>query len=325
MKKSILLLAAAVGLAATACKNFEKGEGGLEYKYLKQGDGEKAKEGDILAFNFVVSTDRDSTLANSYDMGLPQVQPVMPDSLLQNAYPGDPNTILRMLGEGDSAIFRINLDTMAARTGQPKPEFADKYIQYTIKVEKLFRKGNLTDSALYAQVNEYFETEIEKIKNAEAGKIEGYVKKNKLEPKKTASGLQYVITKEGTGPVPAVGDTVVLNYTGALTTGKIFDTNDAEKAKKNEIHNPMRTYEPIRVAVGKDPVIAGWTEALQLLNKGTKATLLIPSAIGYGERGSMGAIPPYAPLVFEVEVLDIIPGPKDEVAPAEEANANNPG
>lgn len=322
MKKSILLLAAAVGLATTACKNFEKGEGGLEYKYLKQGDGEKAQEGDILAFNFVVSTDRDSTLANSYDMGLPQVQPVMADSLLHNAYPGDPNTILRMLGEGDSAIFRINLDTMATRTGQPKPEFADKYIQYTIKVEKLFRKGDLTDSVLYEQVNQYFEAEIEKIKGAEEGKIAGYVKKNKLEPKKTDSGLQYVVTEEGTGAVPALGDTVVINYIGTLTTGKVFDTNEEEKAKKSDTHNPMRTYEPIRVAVGKDPVIAGWTEALQLLNKGSKATLLIPSTLGYGERGSMGTIPPYAPLVFEIEVLDIIPGPKEE-APAEDANATN--
>lgn len=322
MKKSILLLAAAVGLATTACQSFKKGEGGLEYKYLKEGDGEKAQEGDILAFNFVVETDRDSLLANSYDMGLPQVQPVMADSLLQNAYAGDPNTILRMLGEGDSAIFRINLDTMAARTGQPKPEFANKYIQYTIKVEKLFRKGDLSDSLLHDQVNKYFEEEIEKIKNAEEGKIAGYIEKNKLEPKKTASGLQYIVKEEGTGPTPAVGDTVVLNYSGALTSGKVFDTNDPEAAKKADIHNPMRTYEPIRIAVGQDPVIAGWTEGLQLLNKGSKAVLIIPSTIGYGERGSMGAIPPYAPLIFDVEVIDIIAGPAEGETPTDEAAEN---
>ncbi|MFD2597552.1 FKBP-type peptidyl-prolyl cis-trans isomerase [Sphingobacterium corticis] len=316
MKKSILFLTAVAALAMTACQSFKKGDGGLEYKFIEEGSGEKATTGDVLAFNLIVATDRDSILANTYDLGLPQAQPVMPDSMLQGAYPGDPNSILRMLGEGDSAVFRINLDTMAARTGQPKPEFADKYIQFTFKVEKLFKKGDLADSVLFEQVNKYFEGEIEKIKNAEEGKINAYIQKNKLQPKKTASGLQYVIKEEGAGKLAAIGDTVVLNYTGSLAANdKMFDTNNPEVAKKNDIHSPMRTYEPIRVRVGKDPVIAGWTEGLQLLKKGSKATWIIPSSIGYGQQGSMGQIPQYAPLVFEVEVLDIIAGPKEEEAP----------
>lgn len=314
MKKSILFLAAA-GLMAS-CQNFQKGEGGLEYRYVKEGSGEKAQAGDVLAFNLIVASDRDSILANTYEMGLPQAQPVPADSMLQNSYPGDPNSILKMLGEGDSAIFRINLDTMAARTGQPKPEFADKYIQFTFKVEKLFKKGSLTDSAIYAQVNSYFDGEIEKLKTSEETKISKYVEKNKLQPKKTASGLQYVIKEEGSGNTPATGDTVVLNYTGALAaTDKIFDTNNVDLAKKNNLHNPMRTYEPMKVAVGETPVIAGWTEGLKLLNKGTKATLIIPSTIGYGQQGSMGGIPPYAPLVFDLEILDIVkPTAKDSVS-----------
>ncbi len=325
MKKSILFLTAVAALAMSSCQSFKKGEGGLEYKFIKEGSGEKATTGDVLAFNLIVETDRDSVLANTYDMGLPQAQPIMPDSTLQGSYPGDPNSILRMLGEGDSAVFRINLDTMAARTGQPKPEFADKYLQFTFKVEKVFKKGDLADSVLFEQVNQYFEGEIEKIKNAEEGKINSYIQKNKLEPKKTASGLQYIIKEEGAGKLAALGDTVVLNYTGSLAANsKIFDTNDTELAKKNKIHNPMRTYEPIRIRVGKDPVIQGWTEGLQLLKKGSKATFIIPSNLGYGQQGSMGAIPQYAPLVFEVEVLDIIAGPKEEEADAPEMPAMTP-
>src|SRR5690606_27292785 len=127
----------------------------------------------------------------------------------------------------------LNLDTMAAKTGQPKPEIGDKYVTFHIKVRKHFKKGELTDSALYAEVDNYFKGELENLKNAEEGKITSYVSSNKLEPKKTDSGLQYIISEEGSGDKPAIGDTVVVNYTGKLTNGTIFDTNNEELAKKN--------------------------------------------------------------------------------------------
>ncbi|MEI5985719.1 MULTISPECIES: FKBP-type peptidyl-prolyl cis-trans isomerase [Sphingobacterium] len=317
MKKSIVVLTALAGLFFASCQNFKKGEGGLEYKYIKDGGAEKAVGGDILALDMIVETDRDSLLGSTYDLGMSQIAPIYPDSLMQGGYPGDNNTMLKMLGEGDSAVFRLNLDTMAARTGQPKPDIADKYIQFTVKVKKHFKKGNLTDSALFEQVNKFYLAETENLKKAEQGKITSYVEKNKLTPKKTASGLQYVIKAEGSGNSPVVGDTVVLNYTGSLTTGKMFDTNNPETAKKEKIHQPMRPYEPLRVRIGHTPVIPGWTEGLQLLKKGSKATFIIPSSLGYGERAQGNMIPAYAPLVFDVDVLEIIPGPKEEPTPAQ--------
>ena len=312
MKKSILVLTALAGLMLASCQSFKKGDGGLEYKFFEDKGGDKAVGGDVLAMDIVVKTDRDSLLASTYDLGLPQIAPVIPDSLVQGGYPGDNNTILKMLGEGDSATFKLDLDTMAARTGQPKPDFADKYIQFTIKVKKLFKKGNLTDSVLFEQVNKYYLAEMEGLKKSEEAKIAKYVEKNKLQPKKTATGLQYVIKEEGTGTNPVVGDTVVINYTGGLTNDKIFDTSLQAVAQKEKIFHPMKQYEPLRVRVGHTPVIPGWTEGLQLLKKGGKATLIIPSSLGYGERQQSNLIPPYAPLVFDVEVIDIIPGPKGD-------------
>lgn len=314
MKKSILFLSAAVGLlATTSCQNFQKGEGGLEYNIVKDAGAEKAQSGDLLSVDMIVTSDRkDSLLQSTYEIGLPQIVNIAPDTI-PGLYAGDYNSMFKLLGEGDSAIFRLNLDTMAAKTGQPKPEFADHYATFKVKVRKHFKKGDLTDSAMYAQVDEYFKGEIESLKAAEEGKLANYISKNKLEPEKTASGLQYILKEEGAGDKPVVGDTVVVNYTGTLVTGKIFDTNDEELAKKNNTFNPMRQYEPIRFRVGHDPVIQGWTEGLQLLNKGSKATLLVPSSIGYGERGG-GTIPPYAPLIFDVELVDIIPGPQDTSA-----------
>jgi len=320
MKKSILFLSTAVCLLATAsCQSFQKGEGGLEYKIVKDAGAEKAVAGDLLSVDMIVTSDRnDSLLQSTYDIGLPQIINIAPDSI-PGLYPGDYNSMFKMLGEGDSAIFRLNVDTMSAKTGQPKPEFSDKYAEFKIKVRKHFKRGDLTDSALYAQIDEYFKAEIDNLKGAEEGKMANYIAKNKLDPKTTDSGLKYVVKEEGSGTKPAVGDTVVVNYTGSLVTGKVFDTNDAELARKNNKFNPMRQYEPLRFRVGHDPVIQGWTEGLQLLNKGSKATLLVPSNIGYGERGG-GEIPPYAPLVFDVELVDIIPGPKD--VPADSTAVN---
>ncbi|MGO3265980.1 MAG: FKBP-type peptidyl-prolyl cis-trans isomerase [Sphingobacteriaceae bacterium] len=312
MKKSIFVLTAVAGLMLASCQNFKKGEGGLEYKFFKDNGQEKAVGGDVLAMDIVVKTDRDSLLANTYDLGLPQIAPIIPDSMMQGGYPGDNNTILKMLGEGDSAVFKLNLDTMAARTGQPKPDIADNYIQFTIKVRKHFKKGDMTDSVLFEEVNKYYLAQMEGLKTAEEGKIASFVEKEKLQPQKTESGLQYVIEEEGSGDNPVIGDTVVINYTGRLTNDKVFDTNDSTVAKESDKFNPMRPYEPLRVRVGHTPVIAGWTEGLQLLNKGAKAKFIIPSSLGYGEKQQQNEIPPYAPLVFDVEVIDIIAGPTEE-------------
>ncbi|SFT14743.1 FKBP-type peptidyl-prolyl cis-trans isomerase [Sphingobacterium wenxiniae] len=315
MKKSILFLSAAATLLATAaCQNFKKGPGGLEYNIAKDAGAEKAEAGDFLVAHIEVYTDRkDSLLSSTYDFGIPQPINVVGDSI-PGTYPGDHNTVLRMLGEGDSAVFRINLDTMAAKTGQPKPEIADKYFTFKVKVQKHIKKGQLTDSALFAQINTYMEEQVNSLKNAEESKLAKYVADKKLEPKKTASGLQYVVKEEGKGNKPVVGDTVVVNYVGSLVSGKIFDTNNVELAKKESLFNPMRQYEPLRFRIGHDPVIQGWTEGMQLINKGGKATLLVPSNLGYGERGGGRDIPPYAPLVFEVELVDIIPGPAADTA-----------
>jgi len=313
MKKSILLFTAAAGLLfTTACQQFKKGDGGLEYKIVKDAGAEKAVAGDLMAVDLIVSSDRkDSVLQTTYDAGLPQIVQIAPDSI-PGLYPGDYNSMFKFLGEGDSAIFRLNLDTMAARMSQPKPEFADKYVTFNVKVRKIFKKGDLTDSLFYDQVNKYFEAEVEGLKKAEESKLANYIKSNKLEPTKTASGLQYIIKEEGKGAKPVIGDTVLVNYKGFIAnTGKVFDTNIVEEAKKEKVYNAQRPYEPFRFSVGNDPVIRAWTEGIQLFNKGTKATLIVPSALGYGDRGDgRGAIGPFAPLVFEIELIDVIPGPK---------------
>src|SRR5690606_32524507 len=137
MKKSILFLSAAVGLlATTSCQNFKKGDGGLEYNIVKDAGAEKAQPGDLLSVDMIVTSDRkDSLLQSTYDIGLPQIVNIAPDSI-PGVYDGHYNSVFKMLGEGDSAIFRLNLDTVAAKNGQPKPEFAVKSATIKVKVRR---------------------------------------------------------------------------------------------------------------------------------------------------------------------------------------------
>lgn len=105
----------------------------------------------------------------------------------------------------------------------------------------------------------------------------------------TASGLQYEVLVEGSGPKPSATSTVTVHYKGTLTDGKVFDSS----------------YDRGRPAsFPLNRVIKGWTEGLQLMNKGAKYRLTIPPDLGYGAAGAPGAIPPNATLVFEVELLD---------------------
>lgn len=105
------------------------------------------------------------------------------------------------------------------------------------------------------------------------------------------SGLQYQILTEGTGATPSAADQVECHYHGTMLNGQVFDSS-------------VERGEPAVFGVGQ--VIAGWVEALQLMKEGSKWRLFIPSQLAYGERGAGEAIPPFATLIFDVELLKVI-------------------
>ena len=104
------------------------------------------------------------------------------------------------------------------------------------------------------------------------------------------SGLQYEVLQEGSGPKPDGAARVTVHYEGRLTDGKVFDSS----YKRNQ-----------PATFGVRQVIAGWTEALQLMPVGSKWRLFSPSELGYGARGAGGSIPPNAALIFDVELLGL--------------------
>lgn len=113
----------------------------------------------------------------------------------------------------------------------------------------------------------------------------------------TKSGLQYVVIKEGAGPKPTADDAVRVHYSGTLIDGTEFDSS-------------YKRGKPATFPVGG--VIAGWTEALQLMNVGAKYRLFVPGKLAYGARGAGQTIGPNAVLIFQVELLGINNAPKTE-------------
>ena len=106
----------------------------------------------------------------------------------------------------------------------------------------------------------------------------------------TESGLKYVVTQEGTGRQPSATDNVTVHYTGTLTNGKVFDSS-------------VSRGEPTSFPLNR--VIPGWTEGLQLMKEGGTTIFYIPSELAYGEQGAPGAIPPNAPLIFWVQLIQV--------------------
>ena len=117
---------------------------------------------------------------------------------------------------------------------------------------------------------------------AENGKKEGVVT--------LPSGLQYQVLEEGNGKKPSATDQVVCHYEGTLIDGTVFDSSYQR--------NQPATF-------GLNQVIAGWTEGVQLMQEGAKYRFFIPYNLAYGERGAGAQIPPFAALVFDVELIEV--------------------
>jgi FKBP-type peptidyl-prolyl cis-trans isomerase FklB len=155
------------------------------------------------------------------------------------------------------------------------------------------------DSTLLSeqQCNQVLMAFIEKTKaeKASVAKKQGaaFLAENKTKPGvvTTASGLQYVVLKEGTGPKPTATDKVKCDYEGKLIDGTVFDSS-------------IKQGKPIEFAV--NGVIPGWTEALQLMNTGSKYRLFIPSSLAYGDQQMGPDIKPGSTLIFDVDLIEIV-------------------
>lgn len=149
-------------------------------------------------------------------------------------------------------------------------------------VQEYFRQQEERINAIRAEQGKAAKVEGEKFL-AENGKKEGVVT--------LKSGLQYEVLREGNGKKPKATDQVKCHYEGTLINGQVFDSS----YKRNE-----------PAVFPLNQVIPGWTEGLQLMQEGAKYRFYIPYILAYGESGAGGSIPPFATLIFDVELLEVM-------------------
>lgn len=318
MKKIILSLVFSAALLgqASAQSNFVKTPKGGLYNIIKKGNGTKVKEGDVITFQFTQKTDKDSLLGSSYVQGRPamvQVQPSKNVADLMEVFP--------LLSVNDSVLVRVPTDSIFVGHEESRPPFLPKgsYLNFTIKVDRVqtLEEAMTERNAAMEKAKAEQAALAVKMRGAEGATMAAYIANNKLSPLTTASGLKYVITQPSTGVKPHAGDTLLVNYAGRTMEGKLFDSSIESVAKAGGLQQPGRTYEPFKFVVGNGDVIRGWDEGLLLMNEGAKSTLIIPSALAYGERGGGEEIKPYSPLVFDIELIKVIKGvrkPKAAIA-----------
>jgi FKBP-type peptidyl-prolyl cis-trans isomerase len=160
----------------------------------------------------------------------------------------------------------------------------DDMMRMDIKVLNLLSKHSV-DSISDAMANAEL--------NREDQLLQNFMRQNNLKGTKTASGLYVVMEKEGKGKQPVKGNTVRVAYTGKLLDGTKFDSS----------FDPG--HQPYEFAIETGNAIQGWHEGLKYFKVGGKGKLLMPSKLGYGERGSPPKIGPSQPLVFDIELLEI--------------------
>ncbi|MCC9137083.1 FKBP-type peptidyl-prolyl cis-trans isomerase [Pontibacter silvestris] len=315
-KTKFLLPLVAGAMLLQSCNNkandeFHTRPDGLSYKiYEMNEDGEYenkgevaaddstgAKIGQVVTLNMSYKNADDSLLFNSRDQKFPIMIPVMEPS-----FKGSLEDALTMLSAGDSAVFKINADSLFAKTfGQPMPPFIKpgSHLTFFVKAEKVqSREEAIADQQkmMEEQMKEAQAHAENQIK-VDDEKIQAYIKEQNLQNvQKTSSGVYYAVTEAGNGPQASAGDQVSVHYKLSFLDGK-----EVESSRDN----PMSGGEPFKFTLGQGQVIKGWDEGISQLKEGSKAILLIPSPLAYGDQDRGTQMPANSILRFDVELLDV--------------------
>nr|NQU93421.1 FKBP-type peptidyl-prolyl cis-trans isomerase [Bacteroidota bacterium] len=247
-------------------------ESGLIFDEIRKGYGKKPVKGDVLTVHFGIQLLDGTKIFSTKD----QDEPVQ----FEMGAPFDTKGMdegVSMMTEGGEA--RLIMPSNLAFGERGRGNIIPPYTSLVCNVEllKIENQGQF----LNAQ------------KDKEQKLIDQYVSENSITAQPTQTGLYYIENEKGAGPKAEAGDKVKVWYTGKLLDGTVFDASS----------NRNQAFE---FTLGQHQVINGWDEGIAMMNQGGKATLLIPSILGYGERGSGKIIPPFSPLIFEVELQEVI-------------------
>jgi len=260
----------------------------MPYEIVEDNSGETIKEGEVVELSVMARTEEDSVVWNSADYDRPALV-----KRERSMFKGDLFAALGLLSQGDSAVVRINIDSMEIKMGIPRPGATrSRYLVYSMRIVHVVPKGQLSDSLYAAKVDKFLEARLEKLENDEPAKIKSFVTSRNWDPVTTGSGLEYCLIQKGTGPPPMPDDTMEVRYTGMLMSGKMITSASS----------------PCKITYDMYGTTRGFNEMLMLMPKGSKAKAIIPSVLAYGRKGQGEdmAIQAYTPLVYEMEMVNII-------------------
>jgi FKBP-type peptidyl-prolyl cis-trans isomerase FkpA len=288
MKLSNFLLAAGMVAIAASCNSvdFKKTKGGMPYKLFPSKSGAKVEVGKFVKMNMEFRV-KDSLVNTTFDK-LPAYFPIQAST---QTY--DISEIFTTLKEGDSVYAEQVMDTFIKKNPamlQQTPYRNGDKIVTKLKVLKVF---NTAEEARQDEEKE----RMAYVKKEEVA-IKNYLSKNNItNAQRTPSGAYVQVLSAGTAPQVIAGKYVNVKYKGQTIEGKVFDTN---------IDNSFGHTDPLGFMVGAGQMLKGFDEGVQMLSKGGKARLFIPSMLAYGATPPSPDIKPFDHLIFDVEVLDIL-------------------
>ena len=286
MKLSYVLIAAVI--VCSACSKTRKAPNGLEAEVVREGEGKFAEPGQYLVMSMLFKDTKDSVWDDTRKREIPVVIPMADTSAMKSEKGIE--SIFRVMKKGDSLVMKVTAKSFFENTqgrqvpANIKPEMLLTFSFGVIDITNQEGLNKLQEKIMAIQ-NEKNRAQSEGQLAADTTAIDGYLADKKITAMKDKSGLRYVITKASNGEKPTLSSTVIVKYKGSLMeNGLIFD--------ESQIEYPLTS------------LVQGWQIGFQLLSKGSKATLYVPSSLGYGLNGSPPDIPANANLVFEVELID---------------------
>jgi FKBP-type peptidyl-prolyl cis-trans isomerase len=297
MNKITLLLSSALLVGLMSCNKSEyegytKAENGLYYKFFTHDEnGLKPVEGDGIRFKYVFRLKSNDSIFVSSAERSQDGSGITNFGMTKSSFVGSIEDAMMMMAANDSASFIVSADSFFLKTSRmpslPPWVKPNDHIQVDIKMVEILTKAKIEENQRKQQ------EEIAKLADEEKPKLDAYLAENKITTAPTASGLIFIETQKGKGKAhPGATDMVTVHYTGTLIDGTKFDSS-------------VDRGEP--AVFNLQQLVPGWIEGIQMMTKGSKAKMIIPSSLGWGARGAGAQIPPYSTVLFDIELIDFQP------------------
>eukprot|EP01132_Coremiostelium_polycephalum_P003012 gene3012-3762_t len=291
--------------------DFKVTKSGLQYRMEQKGSGAQPTNGDFLLLDIHYKTKNGTTVLDYTNEDIPLIVPYHDSTFYTNGGFYEALSLIKKKGDR----FTVKIPAKQALGGSFKsisskfdlksdtPLYASVHLKDILNEDQLNQLTQEKQKIMMEKQQAHMKTQLPK----DLALINSYLQEKKIQALFTDSGLAYLIEKPGKGAHPKAGDIVKIHYVGKTLKDQIFDTSIAQVAQKNDLYDARRAYTPFEFIIGAGNTIIGFEEGVKLLNKNAKAKIFIPSVLAYGAHAFPPHIESNANLIFELELVDIIP------------------